>query len=116
MAKCSKCQREIIFLKTAKGKNIPVNAETVEWGDTEYEHGKHISHFSDCPAAASFRKPELITCKHCKSEQTKLESDSSKHGIKIVCTACGRFVDWAGKSENINGLTYKSYRARHKDE
>lgn len=48
----------MIYLPTKSGKSMPVNAETVEATDTEYQHGKHISHFSDCPAAAKFRKPK----------------------------------------------------------
>lgn len=55
---CRACGRPMIYLPTKTGKSMPVNAETVEATDTEYQHDKHISHFSDCPAAARFRKPK----------------------------------------------------------
>ena len=58
---CRACGRSMIYLPTAKGKSMPVNAETVEAGDTIYTHGRHVSHFSDCPAAAKFRKPKEKT-------------------------------------------------------
>lgn len=56
---CRACGRPLKMLPTkTPGKFMPCNAETVDDGDTAYVHGKHISHFSDCPAAASFRKPK----------------------------------------------------------
>lgn len=54
--KYKKCPKEIIFLSAKSGKLLPINAEMVEEGDVQYIHGKHISHFSDCPAAIQFRK------------------------------------------------------------
>lgn len=53
---CRACGRPMIWLPTAAGKRQPCNAETVEPSDTMYVHGKHVSHFSDCPRAADFRK------------------------------------------------------------
>jgi hypothetical protein len=63
--KCKACQKEIVFLRTEKGKQIPVNADTVDvvekngipWCVDEYfDHTRHVSHFSDCPKAAEFRR------------------------------------------------------------
>jgi hypothetical protein len=44
-------------MRTASGKTMPVNADTVEAGDTEFEYGKHVSHFSTCPSADRHRRP-----------------------------------------------------------
>lgn len=54
---CRSCGQDIVFLRTASGKQMPVNADTVEPGDTEYEHGRHVSHFSTCPHANDHRRP-----------------------------------------------------------
>jgi hypothetical protein len=45
-----------VWLKTASGKNMPVDADTVDEGDTEFDHEKHVSHFSTCPFANKHRK------------------------------------------------------------
>jgi hypothetical protein len=36
---------------------MPVDAESVTEGDDEFDHKRHISHFSTCPDADKFRKP-----------------------------------------------------------
>lgn len=56
MSKCKNCGKELVFLPTKTGKVMPVNKESVETGDEIYIHGKHISHFSDCPGASGFRR------------------------------------------------------------
>jgi hypothetical protein len=58
---CKKCNAEIVWLKTKTGKAMPVNAASVTEEDMEivpvlFDHTRHISHFSDCPFAAQFRK------------------------------------------------------------
>ncbi|MCC6352788.1 MAG: hypothetical protein IT577_02815 [Verrucomicrobiae bacterium] len=53
---CRSCGREIVWLKTAAGKNMPVNSETVEPGDDVFQPGRHVSHFSDCPNAGEHRR------------------------------------------------------------
>ena len=54
---CKACRARIIWLKTASGKNMPVDADTVRPADEIYDAAKHISHFATCPAAEKFRKP-----------------------------------------------------------
>ena len=55
--RCRACFREIVFLKTVKGKWMPVNAETAQPEETIYSKEKgHISHFVDCPKAKEFKK------------------------------------------------------------
>ena len=63
---CRSCQTPIVFLKTTKGKNIPVDFDTLTESDKFdlqkgnkffFRHGEHISHFATCPNAAQHRKP-----------------------------------------------------------
>lgn len=55
--KCRSCNAPIVFLKTAKEKTIPVNAETVKPDDKLYDAKfGHISHFATCPDAAKFSR------------------------------------------------------------
>ncbi|HLE87602.1 MAG TPA: hypothetical protein VI727_08035 [Candidatus Brocadiaceae bacterium] len=54
---CKSCGKEIVWLKTKNGKNMPVNANTIQGKETIYDHKiGHISHFSDCKDADKFRK------------------------------------------------------------
>ncbi len=59
---CKACGHPIVFLPAKSGKLLPINAETVQEGDTEYQgkdadgKGKHIAHFATCPEADKFRK------------------------------------------------------------
>jgi hypothetical protein len=53
---CRSCGADIVFLRTASGKTMPVNADTIEPGDTEFEYGRHVSHFSTCDQPGRFRK------------------------------------------------------------
>jgi len=55
---CQKCNAEMVWLRTKTGKAMPVDADTVREGDTDYDHIKHVSHFATCKHAASFRKPK----------------------------------------------------------
>jgi len=79
-AACRGCGREIGFIKTVKGKTMPVDPEAVtfipeggpntyvmadgsikrgrdvEYGDTESGWIGYRSHFATCPAADRFRK------------------------------------------------------------
>ena len=55
---CRTCGEDIVFLMTIGGKRMPVNADTVEPGDTIYEHGRHVSHFSSCDQPGKRRKPK----------------------------------------------------------
>jgi hypothetical protein len=61
MSKCKGCGREIVWAKTASGKNIPLERvakgyelsgeQAVEIGTMS---GVHISHFLTCPKANDF--------------------------------------------------------------
>ncbi len=75
MATCRSCNAEIIWVKTAKGKNMPIDAEELEHlngGDRAFtifdregnsmrvEPGEtvvgHLSHFGTCPNADKHRR------------------------------------------------------------
>lgn len=56
IVKCAGCDRDLIWLPTRAGKNMPVHADTVQPGDTLYQHGKHEPHWGACPRADEFRK------------------------------------------------------------
>lgn len=65
MPNCKACNKEIYFLKTKNGKFIPVNAESLNDSELHelrnktqrlFDPKRHITHFSDCPMSAKFRK------------------------------------------------------------
>ncbi|MBX9670486.1 MAG: hypothetical protein K2X93_22990 [Candidatus Obscuribacterales bacterium] len=61
MSECRSCNERIVWMKTSTGKNMPVDAETLEPGDDEktiFDTKRHTSHFSTCPNAAQHRKPK----------------------------------------------------------
>jgi len=53
---CKGCGDEIVWLKTMKGKNIPVDADTVTDGDAIFDRTVHTCHFDTCPNAGQFRR------------------------------------------------------------
>jgi hypothetical protein len=56
MSNCSACKKEVVWLMTKNGRQMPVDAETVKEGDKEFDYARHTSHFATCPAASYFRK------------------------------------------------------------
>lgn len=57
ITRCRSCNAMIIWFRTASGKNMPVDANTVEPDDDELDLSRHVSHFSTCPHANQHRKP-----------------------------------------------------------
>jgi hypothetical protein len=57
VTRCRTCAAKIIFLETAAGKRMPVDADTVEPGDELFDASRHTSHFAVCPGAAQHRRP-----------------------------------------------------------
>ena len=53
---CLSCGAAIVWMMTVNNRRMPVNAETVESGETIYMHGKHVSHFATCPQSDQWRK------------------------------------------------------------
>jgi hypothetical protein len=56
IVRCSSCRAQIIWFKTEAGKNMPVDADTVEPEDEELDLTRHKSHFATCPNANQHRK------------------------------------------------------------
>lgn len=54
---CRSCAAPIVWLKTASGKSMPVDAPSVQAGDTTFDASRHVTHFSTCPNADQHRKP-----------------------------------------------------------
>lgn len=52
---CKSCGRIIAWLKTASGKNMPVDVETVQPTDDIFNPQRHVSHFATCPQADQHR-------------------------------------------------------------
>lgn len=54
---CRSCKAPIFWIKTPKGKNMPVSCDT-ELGQapTAVEFGVGIAHFSNCPNADDHRR------------------------------------------------------------
>jgi hypothetical protein len=57
IVRCRTCQAPIIFLRTQRGSMMPTNADSVLPEDTEFEFGRHVSHFADCAQADKHRRP-----------------------------------------------------------
>lgn len=53
---CKSCSARIVWFTTAAGKNMPVDAATVDVDDTELDLSRHQSHFASCPNAAKHRR------------------------------------------------------------
>lgn len=66
MGKCRSCGAEVIWVKTAKGKSMPLEACAPSEGNIRITDnvavygqkgsGPYISHFSTCPQAGDWRK------------------------------------------------------------
>lgn len=57
IVRCKGCNAKIIWFKTDGGKNMPVDADTVEAEDDELDLTRHRSHFATCKKADQFRRP-----------------------------------------------------------
>ena len=57
IVRCRSCNAQIIWFKTNTGKNMPLDADTVEPTDDELDLSRHVSHFATCPYAHMHRKP-----------------------------------------------------------
>ena len=53
---CKSCQAKIIYLETAAGKKMPVDAATVYPADVMFDRAKHMTHFATCTAADKHRR------------------------------------------------------------
>ena len=59
ISKCRSCNADIVWMKTFRGKNVPVNPESIVNQDAAlFDSRTMIAHFSTCPDADKFRKPQ----------------------------------------------------------
>lgn len=63
IAHCRSCQAEIVFLRSnrepkpgQKRSLMPVDAETVNTDDFQFDPARHTSHFATCPNAQQHRR------------------------------------------------------------
>lgn len=57
ITRCRSCGAMIVWFSTDNGKNMPVDADTVDPDDHELDLSRHISHFATCPQAKQHRRP-----------------------------------------------------------
>jgi hypothetical protein len=59
IVRCRSCRAKIIWFKTASGKNMPVDSDTVEPKDdvNELDTKRHTVHWATCPNADQHRRP-----------------------------------------------------------
>lgn len=59
-SKCRSCDARIVWLKTQKGKNMPVDWTEDAQVDADagrvFDFNEHISHFKTCPDADQHRR------------------------------------------------------------
>lgn len=53
---CRECGADIVFLYTAGCNRMPVNADSVEPGDVDYDLQRHEAHWSTCTKPERFRR------------------------------------------------------------
>lgn len=60
--RCRSCKAPIVWMRTRRGKNVPVDADTVDEAEHDEEgrpmfvYGTHVAHFTTCPNAAQHRR------------------------------------------------------------
>ena len=54
--RCRSCNARMIWLDTAAGKSMPVDADSVAPDDVLFDKAKHMSHFVTCPNAKLHRR------------------------------------------------------------
>lgn len=57
---CRSCGTLIVWMVTKSGKRMPVDATSAKFGDKEFDHTRHVSHFATCPNANQHRKPKEV--------------------------------------------------------
>ena len=62
ISKCRACDADMVWVKTKKGKNMPVNVVPTKAefrgpnaGETKFVYGEHEPHWSTCSCADDFR-------------------------------------------------------------
>lgn len=79
VVKCKYCPAKMVWLKTERGKSMPVDAATVTEGDELFDDKKHVAHWATCtnpPKRKGKKKP-----------QRKVETEPDWSGNCEVCGA-----------------------------
>lgn len=50
----------MVFLHTLAGKLLPVDSDTVEEGDVDFEPCRHVSHFATCPQMIAWWRRRVL--------------------------------------------------------
>lgn len=53
---CRGCNERILWMKTKKGNNIPVNYDPEFVNETKFRYGRMVAHFTTCINAGEYRK------------------------------------------------------------
>ena len=53
--RCRSCNAPIRWLRTERGRRIPVDAATAGATETTFDYRRHTSHFATCPHADQHR-------------------------------------------------------------
>lgn len=64
VTRCRSCDAAVVWMKTNRGRNMPVDVDGIDEADLTYEDGKplfdpeagHVSHFATCPHAEKHRR------------------------------------------------------------
>jgi hypothetical protein len=65
ISRCRSCDESIVWMRTDAGKNVPVNADSVDEADLDFnevrqpmfdETKDHVSHFKTCPHAKQWSR------------------------------------------------------------
>lgn len=56
IAYCRSCKSPIVWMKTAAGKNMPVDPDDIDTEDEVFDPQKHTSHFATCEFADRHRR------------------------------------------------------------
>lgn len=58
--RCRSCGATVVFLHTLAGKLLPVDSDTVEEGDVDFEPCRHVSHFATCPQMLAWWRRRVL--------------------------------------------------------
>lgn len=62
--KCRSCKAPIVWMRSKRGKNVPVDADSIDEAELEFDeeghpqfvYGTHVAHFTTCPYADQHRQ------------------------------------------------------------
>jgi hypothetical protein len=82
--KCSKCQAECVWMHTANGKSILVDADTCFDPEARYDRTVNKCHWETCAMAETKESTNKATCNDCQGDVVWLPT---KGGKKVLVDA-----------------------------